>query len=1022
MKELAYYLLQVIITSGILYSYYHFALRNKRFHRYNRFYLLAATVISITIPFLNIPVYFTQSETESSFVLQTLTVISSAGREEPVVAITNSQSYTNWLTWENLSSLFYILIASLVLLRIIFSLLKIRRIVKNNPVEQLDKIHFVNTTEPGTPFSFFRWLFWNKKIELQSEKGEQIFRHELFHIEQKHSWDIIYMELLTVLFWINPFFHLIKKEVKAIHEFLADQFAVTENKKWQYAELLLMQALNTKQQLVNPFFHNQIKRRIAMITTSQKTSYQYLRKLMVLPIAAITIALFAFSYKSEKADNMFLENDKLFTVVIDAGHGGKDAGAIAPDGTTEKDIVLAIAQKIKMLNNNENIKIVLTREDDFLPAVQSRVENIARNKADLFISLHVNTGPAPKTERSGFELVITKKNNPFELENKILANILLNYFSQIYTVNWNILQRETGIWVLDNAPCPSALIECGYLTNDKDLNYIKDFANQDKIAMSLLQAIDQFLMQSKSDDWEERKKTVADTIQPKINSAIDPVSGEKYLTIDGRKITGIIVGKEISQYGLISEGSMILLSKEQSEEIKSKYIEVINRLLVKGEIIIQNNANDKVFDKVEIEPSFPGGAAKWRQYLEKNLDASVPVKKKAPDGVYTTVIQFIVDKEGKISDVKALTNHRYGMEEEAIRVIKKGPKWEPAIQNGRVVTAYRKQPITFVIGKGNKNFPAVVMDGSSQNTNNKTPYYSIGEWDNSLLVIDGKVIGRLKENSENAGLVNSVHITVLGFKPAMKKYGEQGKYGAWEAYTLKSNAEDYKNDTAWGTGSINRVFDKTEVSPSFPGGDPAWKRYLEKNANALVPLDSGASAGVYKVVVQFIVHEDGSLSDVKALTNHGCGMEKEAMRVIKMGPNWIPAKQNGRIVHAYVQQPITFQISEDPDKPSTETQGTKTGNGSNKTPKITLAQLKSSTPLQLMQLPEGTKIVSFTFTIDDNRGGILESMDIGSKFSAKSKALMNIVKTNTYITIDNIRTMQGGIVKKDPSKAYLIKD
>src|SRR6187402_3357634 len=94
-------------------------------------------------------------------------------------------------------------------------------------------------------FSFFRWLFWNRKIELHSEKGEQIFRHELFHIQQKHSWDIIFMELISIFFWINPFFHLIKKELKAIHEFLADEFAVKGNRNWQYAELLLMQVLNT---------------------------------------------------------------------------------------------------------------------------------------------------------------------------------------------------------------------------------------------------------------------------------------------------------------------------------------------------------------------------------------------------------------------------------------------------------------------------------------------------------------------------------------------------------------------------------------------------------------------------------------------------------------------------------------------------------------------------------------------------------------------------------------------------------
>jgi len=106
---------------------------------------------------------------------------------------------------------------------------------------------------------------------------------------------------------------------------------------------------------------------------------------------------------------------------------------------------------------------------------------------------------------------------------------------------------------------------------------------------------------------------------------------------------------------------------------------------------------NKIFDKVEIEASFPGGDSKWRQYLERNANGQVATDNGAPEGTYTTVVQFVVDKEGNISDVRALTNHGYGMEDEAMRVIKKGPKWSPAIQNGRQVKAYRKQPITFQV-------------------------------------------------------------------------------------------------------------------------------------------------------------------------------------------------------------------------------------------------------------------------------------------------------------------------------------
>jgi protein TonB len=148
------------------------------------------------------------------------------------------------------------------------------------------------------------------------------------------------------------------------------------------------------------------------------------------------------------------------------------------------------------------------------------------------------------------------------------------------------------------------------------------------------------------------------------------------------------------------------------EELKEVKIDVIDQEGIKeseiptvavideGKQIVEEKKvedENKIFDKVEIEASFPGGDAKWRQYLERNCNGQVATDNGAPEGTYTTVVQFVVDKEGNISDVRALTNHGYGMEEEAMRAIKKGPKWNPAIQNGRQVKAYRKQPITFAV-------------------------------------------------------------------------------------------------------------------------------------------------------------------------------------------------------------------------------------------------------------------------------------------------------------------------------------
>ena len=104
-----------------------------------------------------------------------------------------------------------------------------------------------------------------------------------------------------------------------------------------------------------------------------------------------------------------------------------------------------------------------------------------------------------------------------------------------------------------------------------------------------------------------------------------------------------------------------------------------------------------IFARVEVEASFPGGLAGWQNFLFTHLKANTPIRRKAPAGTYTVTVQFIVDRQGELSDVKALTAHGYGMEEEVMRVVRKSPRWLPALQNGRKVKAYRRQPVTFVV-------------------------------------------------------------------------------------------------------------------------------------------------------------------------------------------------------------------------------------------------------------------------------------------------------------------------------------
>ena len=148
---------------------------------------------------------------------------------------------------------------------------------------------------------------------------------------------------------------------------------------------------------------------------------------------------------------------------------------------------------------------------------------------------------------------------------------------------------------------------------------------------------------------------------------------------------------------------------KEDQVISNKTVESDNKQIVQApvedkgtqvaEVPKKDDDENKVFNKVEVEATFPGGDAGWLRYVKNNIDANTPIDNGAPEGTYTVIVRFIVSKDGSISDVVPETKLGFGMEAEAVKAIKKGPKWTPAIQNGRNVNAYRRQPVTFVVAE-----------------------------------------------------------------------------------------------------------------------------------------------------------------------------------------------------------------------------------------------------------------------------------------------------------------------------------
>lgn len=766
MLATAYYLLKVIICSGILYGYYRLALHNKIFHRWNRFYLLASVVISLSFPLIKINIW--HNPADDGQVIKLLNVVTT-GDEMVMEADKNGGFHLNG---EQGISILYVIVSLVLLVLLLHSLLKLINLIRRHQVQKIEQIKFVNTEAKGTPFSFFRYIFWNHHIDVNSDTGKKIFLHELVHVQEKHSADRLFMNIVLIFFWCNPLFWLMRREMNMIHEFIADSKAMEDNDTGALAAMIL-HAVYPQQAfgLTSNFFTSSIKRRLLMLTKMKNPRVSYISRVLALPL--LTVIFLAFTIKTKTLLPQAGENiklDKVFTVVVDAGHGGEDAGAKAADGTTEKSLALAIVKKVKQLNNNPNIRVILSRETDILQPVRDKVKWALEQKPDAFISVHINATTEYHTKKSGFDLFVSRKENPFEKKSRLLGSLITKEIAQTYTIAPDIKQRQKqGIWVLDapDITYPAVLLQCGYINNTKDLTFISSTSNQEKIAKDILRGIARFAKETqavvtamsalelsapradgnnkKSVENKEQivftravqRTTAKDTLPGNIKSIdftkddkviiiykndkaekidrseaikrriVSPPSKNSNLTLRGTNrdsVLYVIDGVETPTGSMksVDPNSIDSINVFQRQKAIEKYGEKGRNGVI--EIFTKSDkaagsvkgGSNIVFQKVEVEASFPGGADAWVKYISSILNKNIDdLKKEGKSG--TCLVQFIVNNDGSIRDAEALTMKGTKLAETVINAINNGPKWNPAIQNGRKVTSYRKQPVTFSI-------------------------------------------------------------------------------------------------------------------------------------------------------------------------------------------------------------------------------------------------------------------------------------------------------------------------------------
>ncbi len=268
------YIFTILLFQALFYITYRLFLTRETGFVVNRMYLLLVPVLSLVLPFIKIPALQPQEPVLSSYllpevVLTQLPVISNQLPEMPFS-----------ITW---IQGFWIIGVFISLFLFVKKVLKINTIKAKSVKTTLHKIPVYIVPETKEAFTFLNTIFLGN--DLSETQKQTVLLHEQVHKNQKHSLDLIYFECLRILFWFNPFLYLFQKELKLLHEYIADLYVINKTGKKEYYQNLLSQVFNTSQlSFINTFFnHSLIKKRIIMLQKSnQKTNtFKYL---LLLPL------------------------------------------------------------------------------------------------------------------------------------------------------------------------------------------------------------------------------------------------------------------------------------------------------------------------------------------------------------------------------------------------------------------------------------------------------------------------------------------------------------------------------------------------------------------------------------------------------------------------------------------------------------------------------------------------------------------------------------------------------------------
>jgi hypothetical protein len=286
------YLFEVSVSLALFYSIYWLFLKKETFFAVNRLFLISSVLFSFIVPFIN-----------ASFIKIYSPIASRQLVERAYVFGQTASAQSKTMGIFDILWLIYLVGVGLFLLRFLYKLFKLLILIKKSSIQKINGINVVFIEKELAPFSFFNFVFVNKS-NLSGEDFNRIVAHEMIHIRQYHSIDLLVMELLTIFQWFNPFVWPYKESLKETHEYLADNAVIAQGcNAAKYQLLIFEQHVGVKLfEFANNFNHSQIKRRITMITKRKSKRWAKFKVLLILPLLSFLVLTFADSNTTREPD------------------------------------------------------------------------------------------------------------------------------------------------------------------------------------------------------------------------------------------------------------------------------------------------------------------------------------------------------------------------------------------------------------------------------------------------------------------------------------------------------------------------------------------------------------------------------------------------------------------------------------------------------------------------------------------------------------------------------------------------